>query len=73
MSAEPRSSAEPHCVTCADAAKRMRVLELDPARALAVCADERGRRRSVDVGLVEPVAAGDTLLVHAGTALHREP
>jgi hypothetical protein len=31
------------------------------------------RRLTVDTGIVGPVAPGDTLLVHAGTALTREP
>ena len=34
--------------------------------ALALCEDDDGARASVEIALVEPVAAGDTLLVHAG-------
>ena len=47
----------------------MRVVRVDEIRGLALCADEAGARCSVEIALVEPVAAGDTLLVHAGTAL----
>lgn len=60
------------CITCGDVAVRMRVLELDAVRGLAVCVDADGRRETVDVGIVEAVAPGDALLVHAGTALHRD-
>lgn len=60
-------------MTCSDAATAMRVLEVDGPGGLAVCVDAEGRRQQVDVGLLAQVDAGDTLLVHAGTALHREP
>jgi hydrogenase maturation factor len=49
----------------------MRVVRLDSARGLALCADEGGARSTVEVGLVEPVVPGDSILVHAGTALVR--
>lgn len=63
------------CTTCGDLAARMRVLEVDEAAELALCLDDDDdeRRRTVDTGLVGEVAPGDTLLVHAGTALMREP
>jgi hydrogenase maturation factor len=60
------------CITCGDVAVRMRVLELDAVRRLAVCVDADGRSETVDVGIVEAVLPGDSLLVHAGTALHRD-
>ncbi|MBA2430399.1 MAG: HypC/HybG/HupF family hydrogenase formation chaperone [Thermoleophilaceae bacterium] len=49
----------------------MRVLSADEATALAWCAGEDGLPGEVDVGLVDPVAAGDVVLVHAGVALTR--
>ena len=60
------------CITCADTATRMRVVEVDAGRELAVCVDEDERRHTVDTGIAGPVAPGDRLLVHAGTALHKE-
>jgi hydrogenase expression/formation protein HypC len=60
-----------HCITCGDVAARMRVLRFDAARDLALCEDDDGARQSVEVALVGPVAPGDALLVHAGTALTR--
>jgi len=60
------------CITCGDAARRMRVLEVDEARALALCVDEQERRQTIDIGIVGAVAPGEALLVHAGTALVRE-
>ncbi len=60
-----------HCITCGDDGVPMRVLRIDEARELALCEDAGGARSSVEVALVSPVAAGDTLLVHAGTALTR--
>jgi hydrogenase maturation factor len=59
-----------HCVTCADEGVAMRVVAIDDARGLALCeAVAGGGRESVEIALVEPVAPGDALLVHAGTAL----
>ena len=60
---------ESGCITCGDEAVPMRVLRVDEARRLALCADQEDRRETVEVELVAPVARGDELLVHAGTAL----
>jgi hydrogenase maturation factor len=61
---------EHHCITCGDDGIPMRVLRVDEARGLALCADDDGARSSVEIALVD-AAPGDTLLVHAGTALTR--
>jgi HupF/HypC family len=63
---------EEGCVTCGDALTRMRVLEADGARELALCVDDEQRRRSVETAIVGDVSPGEVLLVHAGTALFRE-
>jgi hydrogenase maturation factor len=47
----------------------MTVIAIDPQRGLALCRDDDGARHSVETALVEPVTAGDRLLVHAGTAI----
>jgi hydrogenase maturation factor len=73
MTGERECDHERGCITCGDTATRMRVLELDDARGLAVCVDAKGRRETVDVGIVDAVSPGEVLLVHAGTALRREP
>ncbi len=57
------------CITCGDVAVEMRVARIDTGRGLALCADEADRRETVEIALVEPVAVGDRLLVHAGTAI----
>jgi hydrogenase assembly chaperone HypC/HupF len=57
------------CLTCGDAAIPMRILELDPMHKLGLCEAAGGRRQTVELALVEPVAIGDGLLVHAGTAI----
>ena len=59
-----------HCITCGDDGVPMRVVLVDEARALALCEDGAGARSSVEIALVD-AAPGDTLLVHAGTALTR--
>jgi hydrogenase expression/formation protein HypC len=59
------------CITCGDVAVELRVVTVDDASGLAVCADEFGASAEVDVLLVTPVAAGEHLLVHAGTAIAR--
>ena len=61
------------CITCGDHAVELRVVSVDEARGLAVCADERGATADVDVLLVAPVQPGDQLLVHAATAIARLP
>jgi hydrogenase expression/formation protein HypC len=60
---------EPGCITCGDVAVPLRVVAVDEQRELALCQDDRGRRETVEIALVAPVAAGDELLVHAGTAI----
>jgi hydrogenase maturation factor len=49
----------------------MTVLRVDDGRALALCRDDVGAHSTVEIALVAPVAPGDSLLVHAGTALTR--
>jgi hydrogenase maturation factor len=58
-----------HCITCGDSGVEMTVVAIDAQRGLALCADAEGQRQSVETALVEPVAPGDRLLVHAGTAI----
>jgi hydrogenase maturation factor len=58
-----------HCVTCGDDGVPMRVLRVNERTGLALCADGEGRRRTVEVALVWPVAAGGRVLVHAGAAI----
>ncbi|MGI8904152.1 MAG: HypC/HybG/HupF family hydrogenase formation chaperone [Solirubrobacteraceae bacterium] len=60
-----------HCITCGDDGVPMTVLRVDADRGLALCAAQDGERSSVETALVEPVAPGDCLLVHAGTAIAR--
>jgi len=47
----------------------MTIVRVDEGRALALCAGEAGEHQTVEIALVEPVAPGDRLLVHAGTAI----
>jgi hydrogenase maturation factor len=47
----------------------MKVVKVDESRGLALCADAEDRRETVEIALVAPVAAGDEVLVHAGTAI----
>jgi hydrogenase maturation factor len=59
------------CITCGDHAVELRVVSVDDASGLAVCADDQGAGIEVDVLLVAPVQAGELLLVHAGAAIAR--
>jgi hydrogenase maturation factor len=66
----PRCDDSSHCITCGDVAMPLRVLQVDRRRELALCADaETGATETVEIALVLPVAPGDELLVHAGTAI----
>jgi len=60
-----------HCVTCGDDGVPMQVVRVDQVRGLALCEHDDGQRETVETALVDPVAPGDLLLVHAGTALIR--
>jgi hypothetical protein len=60
-----------HCITCGDDGDPMTVIRVDDVRGLALCSAPDGEHSSVETALVEPVAPGDRLLVHAGTAIAR--
>src|SRR5512132_691038 len=68
----PRCDHTTGCITCGDEAVEMRVIRIDHDRELALCEadglEDRGRS-TVEIALVQPVAEGDRLLVHAGTAI----
>ena len=81
MTGAPASGSDPglageacgsqHCITCGDDGVPMTVVRIDDDRGLALCQHRDGARETVETALVEPVAPGDVLLVHAGTALAR--
>jgi hydrogenase maturation factor len=71
VSAAGEDCGEDHCITCGDDGVPMAVVRVDRDRGLALCAPEDGSRQTVETALIEAVAPGDTLLVHAGTALAR--
>jgi hydrogenase assembly chaperone HypC/HupF len=58
-----------HCITCSDEGIPMQVERIDSERGLALCAAQDGAKSTVEIALVEPVAPGDRVLVHAGVAL----
>jgi hydrogenase maturation factor len=58
------------CITCGDVAVEMDVIQTDAASSLALCRSAEGEQL-VDVELVGPVAVGERVLVHAGTAIAR--
>ena len=49
----------------------MTVVGVDQVRGLALCEDQDGTHATVEIALIDAVAPGDTVLVHAGTALTR--
>jgi hydrogenase maturation factor len=58
------------CITCGDVAMPMRVAALGDD-GLADCVAADGQRSAVDVALLDDVAVGDAVLVHACVALQR--
>lgn len=62
-------AAPERCITCSDEGLPMRILALAGGSGQAVCLDEDGAEQSVAIDLVEPVAVGDDILVHAGVAI----
>ena len=61
--------ASEHCVTCSDEAVAPVEPHHDHRHGLALCADERGERKTVETALLDAVAPGDRVLVHAGVAI----
>jgi hydrogenase maturation factor len=61
---------EPVCITCGDIAEAMRVVEIE-GDGMAACVTPDGLRSDVEIGLVEDVAVGDEVLVHACVAIQR--
>ena len=57
-----------HCITCGDDGVPMRVLRIDAARGLGLCAAQDGEHHTVELALVD-AGPGDEVLVHAGVAL----
>jgi hydrogenase maturation factor len=57
------------CITCGDVAVALTVIDVRGSD--AHCRDELGRTEDVAIELVDAVAVGDVLLVHAGVALER--
>ncbi len=70
MTASRQTCGSTHCITCGDDGEPMTVVALDLDRGLALCQADDGRH-TVETALVEPVALGEELLVHAGTAIAR--
>jgi hydrogenase maturation factor len=75
-----QSGDDHHCLTCADEAVPVRVVQLDQEAGLALCSllgatsdlvDSVGEDQveEIDITLVEGVAVGDILLAHAGVAI----
>ena len=63
------TACDPHddrCITCGDVGVEMRVL--DVADGLARC-EVGGEERDVEIALLDAVAPGDVLLVHADVGL----
>ncbi len=45
------------------------MLRVDDERGLALCESESGDHTTIEIALIPPVAPGDGLLAHAGTAI----
>jgi hydrogenase maturation factor len=71
LSPAPSCGPDEHCITCGDVGIPMRIVSVDQAQGLALCADGEGATELVDPTLVGDVAVGDAVLVHAGVALAR--
>jgi len=59
---------EGHCITCSDEAVPVTVVRADQEAGVALV-KMTNKTEEVDITLVEHVAPGDTLLVHAGVAI----
>ena len=62
--------AEGHCITCSDEALQVQVFDVDEENGLAQVTLD-GMVEEIDISLIESIAPGDILLVHAGVAIAR--
>jgi hydrogenase maturation factor len=67
LQGERCTTQDEHCVTCSDEGVEMTVVEMTQCG--AQCRDPDGIDQRVEIDLVEPVAIGEVLLVHAGVAI----
>ncbi len=65
----PCAAPDAHCITCGDEAVAMEVVRENGS--YAMCRDDESQLHEVAIDLVEPVGAGDGVLVHAGVAIRR--
>ena len=64
---DPGECGEDVCITCSDEGRLAEVTDvLDAGRAVVRAG---GRVETIQAGIVEPLAPGDLVLVHAGTAI----
>jgi hydrogenase expression/formation protein HypC len=68
-SLDPSACAGDHCITCSDEGVAMTVLRVDAVTGLALCSDELGATNTVETALIEHLAVGSSVLVHAGVAI----
>lgn len=61
------------CITCSDEAIDMLVIAFDEQTGIARCTAPDGAESDVDAMLIESVAPGVRLMVHAGTAIALTP
>ncbi len=57
-----------HCITCSDEAVECMIVHVDTTTQMAVVAVQ-GVQEEIDLSLIDDVAPGDTVLVHAGIAI----
>jgi hydrogenase maturation factor len=59
-----------HCITCSDEALSAKILEIEPATAIALVLLGT-ETLEIDISLIEDIVAGDWVLIHGGVALAR--
>ena len=69
LTEDPAACVDDVCITCSDEGRVAEVAAALDADATTAVVLAGGRRETVDTTLVGPVAPGDLLLVHAGTAI----
>lgn len=68
MNEKQQHLSKEYCITCADQAVPARVINVNPSADLALVELEN-KLAEIDIALIERVAPGDIVLVHAGVAI----
>ena len=61
-----------HCITCSDEALPARIVQIYQEEETALVRLDNASEQEVDISLLDDVATGDRVLIHAGVAISQD-